>query len=157
MIDAKGIDWTDPKAKISRYFTVKEALYLHRWGRLANEGDGLTCHAKEQICILAAKMDLVRDFIGLPIRVHRWWSSVLYNEEVGGAKGSKHLCLGPWSAIDWDAVVDGTYGDIEESCRILRAALLPKLAEWGLRMENREGPWVHTDNAPVLYSRFFRP
>ena len=43
------IDWTKGTSKVSKYFTVYEAVTLHSWNRLANEGDGLTDDVKTQI------------------------------------------------------------------------------------------------------------
>lgn len=151
------IDWSNPDAKISKHFTVHEALFLHRWNRMATETDGLNDHVKAQILRMAEKMDLIRDFIGLPIRVHRWFSPRGYNAVVGGAKGSKHMCLGDHSAVDWDADVEGA-SSAGEACDILRASLAPKLEAWEIRMEKNPGaPWVHTDDAEVVLLRYFRP
>lgn len=159
MIDWRTIDWSNPDAKISRHFTVKEALWLHHWNRLANEADGLNDHVKAQILRMAEKMDVIRDFIGLPINVHDWYRPEKYNADprVKGAKRSKHMCLGDHSAVDWDAPVDGAASE-EEACDILRASLEPKLEPWEIRMEKNPGaPWVHTDNAEVVLLRYFRP
>jgi hypothetical protein len=158
MMDPRSVNWSDPKATISRHFTVREAIWLNGWGRLATSKDGLTDHVKAQICVFAEKMDAVREFIGSPIVVHRWWGPALYNAEVGGRQGSKHLSLGDWSACDFHANIPGCH-DVSDSCQHIRAILLPKLEEWGLRMEKNglDAPWVHLDNAPVLYTRYFKP
>lgn len=150
-----GLDWSDPDAQMSRHFTVREALWLNKWGRLANERDGLSEQVKTQILLLAGKMDLVRGILGLPINVHCWFRPVGYNALVGGAQGSKHLCLGPWSAVDFDACLPGS--DLEVSCARSRKILEPKLEELGLRMEKHDGPWIHLDSAPVVYARYFKP
>jgi hypothetical protein len=156
--DWRGVDWKNPADKISRHFTVREALWLKRWGRMASERDGLTDHVKERICIFAEKMDRVRDFLGYPILVHRWWGPALYNAEVGGKPASKHLSLGDWSACDFHAPMPGAF-DVEDCCTIASRLLLPKLEEFGLRMENNgaHATWLHLDDAPVLYARHFTP
>jgi hypothetical protein len=150
------IDWTDPHAMISRNFTVRDAIWLNKWGRLAGPGDNLTDHVKEQILLMGNTMDKVRDVLGLPINVHRWFSPAGYNALVGGKIGSKHMCLGHWSAVDFD--VSFRVHDLEDSCRQARQVLEPKLEGLGLRMERNDGgSWVHLDNAQVIHARYFKP
>lgn len=158
MNDPRLVDWSNPDEPISKYFTVREAIYLSRWGRLAREDDGLSGRVKFCLIAMAAKMDVVRDFIGLPIIVHRWYSPPGYNAVVGGSRYSRHMSLfGEHSAVDWHGKVDGAATQSEQ-CDILRAALEPKLEEWGLRMERLPGAhWVHLDDALVMRERYFRP
>ncbi len=133
-----------------------EALWLNKLGRLAYESDGLNSLVKEQICVLAEKLDLVREFIGRPMHVHSWYRPKGYNALVGGAKGSKHLSLGPWSAVDFHSDLPKEKS-VSASCATIRAAIEPRLEKWGLRCEDLDGPWVHLDSAPVVTRRFFKP
>lgn len=152
------IDWSDPQSPISKHFKVREAVWLPSWSRSATEADGLNDHVKAQIVTLANLMDGVHEFIGIPVIVHCWYRPTAYNAFVKGAESSSHQCLGDYSAIDWSASVESV-GSMRESCDVLKAALLPKLAEWGLRMENNGAgaPWIHLDTHPVISSRYFRP
>lgn len=157
MRDWRLINWKDTGYNVSRFFTVREAIYSSRLGRLMDERDGLTDHVKEQIVRLGDKLDLVHEFIGLPMIVHSWYRPFDLNKLVGGSKGSKHMCLGDYSAIDFHCHVQGTKSN-EEACDILRASLEPKLEEWGLRMEKLPGAdWIHLDSAEVVFLRYFRP
>lgn len=157
MIDWRSVNWGNPGANISKYFTVKEALWLNSdWNRLAYEGDGLDFHVKERICILAEKLDWVRDFLGRPMHVHSWYRPKGYNALVGGTRGSKHMSLGPWSAVDFHCDLPSTQS-VSEACATVRAAIEFKLGAWGLRMEDQDGPWVHLDDAPVISKRVFKP
>lgn len=151
-----SIDWSNPKAKISKHFTVHEALWLPSWS---------VYHApseleKASILQLASAMDRVRDFIGSPIRVHVWirpsslnspghpMHGQNYNAFVKGAPGSAHRY---GKGIDWSS--PGV------SCDDLRAKLLPKLEEFKLCMEDLPGSnWVHNDTfLPRKTGRFFKP
>lgn len=150
------VDWNDPKSKISKYFTVKEALWLPSWQVMHIPSD----EEKANILAHAEKMDLVREFLGAPMHVHCWIRPVLnnpqssyhgqdYNQLVHGAKGSVHIS---GSAVDYDAA-----GLV---CDDVRAKLEPKLEEFGLRMERMPGSnWVHNDSKEVLpgHDRFFNP
>jgi hypothetical protein len=151
------INWNDPKAKISKYFTVKEATLLPRWG---------ICHQpteteKAAILRLAAKMDRVREMLAVPISIHVWIRPKKvncpgsarhgqdYNFEVGGAKASAHTV---GSGVDWDAK--------GMTCDRVREMLKSKLADLGLCMEDTPGSnWVHTDDFPPRGNtgRFFKP
>jgi hypothetical protein len=158
------IDWTDPKCPISSYFTIKEAIWLPRWGRLASVGDGLTEDARSALVLMFQKMDTVREFLGKPIHVHVAYRSIAYNREIGGAPESCHVARREGgallAAVDWDAraLADDSLG---ESCDEVRSLLIPKLEQWGLRMEDNGplSPWIHLDTRPVLpgHSRFFKP
>lgn len=156
-MDWKTIDWTNPDATISRYFTVREALWLPAWKVLHIPSDA----EKAAIVEHAARMDLVRSFVSAPVRVHCWIRPAAlnnpasvhhgqdYNAAIGGAPKSEHR-LG--SATDYDV--------LGMECDEVRAALEPKLEEFGLRMERRPGSdWVHNDSGPVPSggNRFFWP
>ena len=41
------IDWTDENAQVTEHFSVRDALLLHSWNRLATEDDGADFDAFE--------------------------------------------------------------------------------------------------------------
>ncbi len=144
------IDWTAGICPVSRHFTVKELIYLPSWGRLALPEDGLDDAVKVSLMALAGAMDVVRDWLGLPIKVHVTYRPEAYNRAIGGASHSYHV-LG--MAMDWEP--EGiTPGEAIESILAHR-----KLEDWGMRMENN-GPlpsWVHLDLGAVTFARYFKP
>jgi hypothetical protein len=152
------INWSDPSCKISRYFTVKDAIFLPRWNRLATESDGLTEDAKAGLVDLFQKMDLVREFLGVAIWVHVSFRPIEYNELIGGANDSAHVARSIEvdekkvfiAAVDWSAHIFDHIG--ESDCDKIRELLRPRLVQFGLRMEENPpgSTWVHTDTRPVL-------
>lgn len=153
------IDWNDPKAKISKYFTVGEALYLPSWGVYHNPSE----EEKQSIIETAKKMDQIRDFIGYAIKVHCWirptkvncqenqYLGQDYNKFVGGATKSAHI---EGKAVDWSAIGYPSTSFCDE----LREKLLPQLQVFDIRMENHSGPWLHIDiRPPVNNNRYFKP
>jgi hypothetical protein len=168
MMNWKEIDWTDRNAMVSKYFSVREALYYPKWNRLANVfQDSLDDAAKEALKFLFDKMDIVREFIGSPILVHCAYRGTAYNHIDNGAEHSAHIArveqVGGTriliAAVDWSSDIgDDTPG---QACDTLRLALQPKLEELEMRMEdNGEGsPWIHLDTAlvPPGGHRFFKP
>jgi len=157
MLDPAKIDWADPKAKVGKYFTVKEALWLNQWQTMHLPSP------EEQLAIVqtAAKMDAIREIIGSAINVHCWIRPGKlnnpaslnhggdYNRLVRGAPRSAHK-LG--LAVDWSCK--------GRSCDEIRALLLPHLPVLKVRMENlpRSG-WVHIDLYPPFDGKnyFFKP
>lgn len=150
------IDWSDPKAPISKFFTVKEALYLPAWEAMHVPSE----EEKREILKTAQKMDLIREYLEQPISVHCWirpkcanvpkskWDKKNYNAFVGGAPGSAHP---EGKAVDWHAS--------KMTCAEIRQLLVPKLKDFDIRMEDVDGNWVHIDTrqpAPRK-SRFFKP
>lgn len=147
------VDWNNPASKVSKYFTVKEMTYLPSWK---------VCHLpseeeKVNLIKLANKMDQIREFLGRPINVHCAIRPILncpgnpnhgkdYNAYIGGAPKSGHR-LG--SACDFDC---------GENCDSTRAKLLPKLAEFGIRVEAlAASTWVHVDLMVPHPNRYFIP
>lgn len=158
----KDIKWDDPSGKVSRYFTVNEAIYLPRWGRLATADDGLNDDVKQALFkFLNEVMDPVRELLGKPIKVHVCYRPKKYNEEVKGATESAHMArndakFGLIAAIDFSC--DLSPGPIGQDCDAAKKILKPKLEELGARMEdNGQGAsWVHLDNrAPGPSGRYF--
>ena len=89
---AEDINWEDPDAKCSQFFTVREVILLHKWDRLATEADGLTLNVKRDlVSFLSSVMDPLREYFGKPIRVHCCYRPKAYNLEIGGAKSSCHM------------------------------------------------------------------
>lgn len=149
-----NIDWSNPKCKISKYFTVKEALFLPSWGIMHTPSE----EEKTNIIKLANKMDMVRELFNSAISVHCWIRPILnnpnskyhnqdYNAFVNGAKKSAHK-LG--KAIDFHIS--------NISCDDVRTTLISRLEEFGIRMENIPGgTWVHIDCDDVITERYFKP
>lgn len=150
------LDWNNPKSKISKYFTVSDALMLREWKRLANSDDGLTEEIKANILKTAAKMDAIREFLNKPILVKSWLRPPKYNVAIGGAAKSAHM---DGLAIDWWTDQNGDGQLNGDDCDELKKILMPKLREWGIRMEdNGKGArWIHIDLRPVKNLRFFKP
>lgn len=149
------IDWNDEKSPISKHFTVREALWLPTWGRLASESDGLDDRIRGEIARLANTLDLVRESMGNSVEVHCWYRPKEYNSLLNGAPHSAHMSLGPWSACDFH--VKGHDGI--DGCADMRAIIRPNLSALNLRMEDIVGPWIHLDSRPPLEGqpRFFKP
>jgi hypothetical protein len=146
----KNIDWTNLSFHLSRHFTVREALWLPKWNRLATEADGLTLEIKANLILLFDKLEVVRQFLGdRPINVHVTYRPKLYNKLIKGAANSAHLY---GKACDFD--VDGL------SCDEVRKLIVPKLEVWNMRCEKLDGAsWVHLDTRDVGSSgnRYFIP
>ncbi len=133
--------------QVSKYFTVNDCLYLPHWNRNAIEADGLTNSVKGNLIILCNRLDVVRDFLNMPMTTTVCYRPAAYNAQIGGAKNSQHI-LG--SAMDFTCA--------QLNADEVRKLLEPKLEEWGLRMENLPGSnWVHLDQGPVITNRFFKP
>lgn len=143
------MDWTNPKDKIAQYFTIKEALFLPTWNRMASTSDGLNDKYKSNLLKTFTIMDKIRVFLGQPIIVNVAYRPPVYNQLIGGAKKSAHMF---GLAVDFH--VPGM------SCDEVRKKLLPKLAEFRIRMEDLPGSnWVHIDArfVPPGGLRFFKP
>ena len=150
------INWDDPESMISNHFKVKEALTLPSWQIMHIPSD----EEKANIAKQAQNMDLVRDFLGVPLVVHCWIRPLLnnpasdhngenYNQLVGGGSHSAHIS---GFATDFHAVgID---------CDTVRSMLEPKLEEFGMKMERNPGSnWVHLGSDDLLpgHSRYFNP
>lgn len=136
---------------ISKYFSLKEAIYLPQWKRLATIEDGLTDEVKANLTSLFTKMDTIREHFNVPITVHVAFRPTEYNKLVGGAPNSSHLY---GMAVDFHVK--------NKSCDDVRAEILKKdlLKSLNMRMENLPGSsWVHLDIKPVTDEarRYFKP
>lgn len=152
------IEWANPASHITEHFTVRDALWLNQWGRLADRGDGLTDEIKTNIVKTAGWLETVRAIIRRPILVRSWYRPRSYNVAIGGAKFSQHM---EGNAVDWWTDADGDGDQDGADCDALKSMLMPHLVRLGLRMEDN-GPgarWVHLDDKAVARGgrRFFKP
>ena len=144
------MDWTNSNEKISPHFTVKDALWLPSWNRLANEADGLTDDVKANLLdFFSNYMEKVRDALG-PIIVHVSYRPAAYNKLIGGAMHSAHS---DGKACDFHCANQGIN---ESKDIILKLDLLEKLQ---LRMEKNTPTWLHIDCRELKPggNRFFLP
>lgn len=79
------IIWTDPKQKISKYFSVIEVT----------KGDPKRIPTNQahiaNILRLAKELDEIREAWGAPIGVTSWYRPIPVNRAIGGAKNSQHI------------------------------------------------------------------
>jgi hypothetical protein len=155
--DLPQIDWSDLEAPISKFFKVKDALYLHSWNiyHIPSEEE------KKEIVSFAATLDTIVERFG-EINIHCWirptkvncsdpkYQGKDYNKEKKGSSVSGHIKgkAADFNFVDQEGV---------EACAKMRAKLQPWLEPLGLRMEDIVGPWIHLDNKPVVGKRFFKP
>lgn len=143
------MNWSNPTDKVAKYFTVKEALFLPTWNRLANEEDGLNDKVKVSLIKTFAILDKVRELFNKPVIVHVAYRPAPYNALVKGAKRSAHI---------FGLAVDFHVAGI--SCDEARRILASKLEEFKIRMEDLPGSsWVHIDTRVVYRGcpRLFKP
>lgn len=154
-----NIDWEDKGSYISDNFTVHEATWLPSL-RIYHQP---SYQEKTNILKMAQKMELIRTVFDKPIIVHGWgrptyvncpgseYHGIDYNAYVGStADESAHITF---QAVDYHVAGMGAVN----GCAKVRAALLPRLEEFGIRMEDLTSAWVHNDNYPVKHKRFFKP
>lgn len=137
------IDWTNPDDKISRRFTVREALLLPSWGVLHVPSE----EEKANILKMAAIMDIVRDRLGKPIKVHCWIRPTSANCPGSPHDGGNYnLAAGSKALRSAHIIGKAVDFDIGDNCDNVRAVLAPMLEELGLRQEDAPGTnWVHLD------------
>lgn len=124
-------------------FCWGEAVYLPDWRIHAFP----TRDVRVNIHIFAPKVQLVREFLGVPMTIINWWRPPEYNTHIGGATLSQHMY---GKAIDFKCK--------DMSADEVRSTLEPRLEQFGLRMENLPGSdWVHIDDGIVNYQRYFKP
>ena len=142
----ENVNWAMPDAKISKYFTVREALWLNSWNKMALPD----AEQRKNIYRMALKMDEIREFIGVPLYITSWLRPSEYNAHIGGSKRSYHM---KGLAVDFVSK--------RMSAEDMRQKLLPKLKALGIRMEDNKhigkGNWVHVDLGKVRLKRFFKP
>ncbi len=131
----RQVNITNPSEHIADHFTVKEAIWLPQWNRLAKEADGLNRDVQRNLLRTFDKMDTIRHFFNRPIIVHSGFRSKAYNQHIGGAPKSAHV-----EGLACDFHVDGL------PCDIVRLILKTKVEEFGVRLEWKPGSnWVHLD------------
>jgi uncharacterized protein YcbK (DUF882 family) len=80
------IDWNNPNAKVSNFFTVGEVTQGDR-RRIPTAGS----QVEKNIIRLAAELDKIRQKWGRPIGVTSWYRPTAVNAEVGGVSNSQHI------------------------------------------------------------------
>lgn len=140
------IDWTNPKSQVTQHFNVADACELHMWKRLATPADGLN---PDKLIVLCQKMEQIRTYLGCPVNVHCMFRSPAYNKQIGAPSNDVHSQN---MACDFDCLPHLTCDQVKEK-------LLPKLEEFGIRMENNGhgASWVHIDTHSVIFKRYFKP
>ena len=118
----------NPNEHITDHFTVREAIWLPSWERLATESDGLTRAVQHNLLTTFHKLDIIRKYFNRPIIVHCAYRPHKYNKEIGGAERSSHV---EGKAVDFHVK--------NLPCDIVRLVIHPKLEEWGLRLEWNPG------------------
>lgn len=161
------IDWNDPSCKISKYFTVKEAIYIPGWKRLADQSDGFGSDQQDALVDFFKRMDLVREYLAVPIIIHCAFRPPVYNSLIPyAAPESAHMARNLArangrpilvAAADWHPKYPEL--SIPDGVAKAEALLVPKLEEFKLRMEKNRKTWIHTDSRPVPKggNRYFSP
>lgn len=80
------IDWNNPKAKISEYFTVWEVTKSDP-RRIPRSGS----EVEREIFKLAIELDKIRKEWGSPILISSWYRPPAVNQAVGGVSNSQHI------------------------------------------------------------------
>lgn len=154
-----SLDWSNPESQISAHFTVHDATYLPSWGVYHTPSD----QEKENILALAAKLELVRAYLGNnDVNVNCWirptivvcenprYNGKNYNQLIGGAQNSAHI-----SGMACDFTVSRI------TCDDARFLLEDQLDILQMRMEKKPGSsWVHLDIRQPAYPdgrRYFTP
>ena len=131
----------------SIYFKWREVLWCPSW-------DVYVWPNKSQyynLRLFIKKCDRVRGFLKKPMIVTSGLRPREYNKQIKGARFSQHI---KGNAIDF--YVKGYEGIKRTS--LIRNKLKYKLNEFGIRMEDIDGDWIHIDGAePGRTGRFFKP
>jgi len=159
MTDFASVNWSNPSCPVSKYFLVREVLWLPSDDRMATPNDwapGMWDEVVRNAHQFAnEKMDAVREWRKTPIGVHEWCRPPAYNTKIGGARNSAHI---EGIACDFDFGKQNCAFDIQA----IRDACI--LASMGLRMENNSvkcngaPAWIHLDSRePGPAGRYFLP
>ena len=141
------IDWTDATVQVTDHFTVKDALFLHSWGRLATEADGANF---DTILATMQMLEQVRLVLDCPVTVHCTFRSQAYNHSQNITPVADVHSQG--LAVDFDTNDTMSTDDV-------KTKLMPVLESMGIRMEDNGAgaSWVHVDRHAVGHARFFKP
>ena len=146
------------------HFSWREALWLPSWNRAATEDDGLTQEILDNLKNTFKKMDKVREYFGKSISVHVSLRPMKYHKELYAKQNAdrKRNGLEPLKVPMGSAHLSGMGVDFHVKgmkCAVARQKILDdgKLEEWGMRMEDIQGEWIHLDTKPVISKRFFKP
>ncbi len=154
---SRPLNWTDPNTRLSRFFTVHEALWLPSWQIYHIPSD----EEKDSIIEFAKKMDVVRGYYGIPINIHCWIRPASVNNNESSYHGMNYNIAAHSTAKNSPHItgraVDFHFQNFSgpSGCSEMKARLTPHLDEWGLRMEDNTGAWIHLDNFPVGVNRVF--
>ena len=142
------IDWTDPTARVTDHFTVKDCLWLHSWNRLATEDDGVDL---DKILATAQMMETIRAALGCPINVHCMFRSKAYNIE-------QQILLPTGADVHSMSIACDFDCNSTMSIQEVKDKLESQLEDLGIRMERGTTTWVHCDSrAPGPSGRYFTP
>lgn len=111
------------------------------WGELAcNDGTPVPPEHRDNAKRIAALVQVVRDFYGLPVDINSGFRTITYNAKVGGEPGSKHLSA---SAIDFN--IRGIPApDVRKTIDgLIRLGLIPNTVGIGAYAE-----FTHLDSGP---------
>ena len=180
------IDWSDPKCPISKYFTVHDALYLKSWGvyhiPTGSEIRGILSLAPIMDEVWEAFGEIERHCWIRPLKAHFKGNLTIklnkkdpkyqmkkqalidlnYNAFIGSTAPSGAHPLGRGLDFNFKYFEGKEFNTLKdkekiEACRQMRLKLIPVLEKLGLRLENIVGTWLHLDNMPVKFNRFFKP
>lgn len=149
MVKSKNqVNWANPKEKISKYFTVGEALWLPR----IKSYHIPTEEEKQNILDIAEKLDVIRELWGKPMTVSSWIRPESYNRSIGGAGKSAHIDGRAVDIRDPDGLLDAFCEGLDMG---------GKLKELGLWVEHKDATagWTHFDtkNRGNRKSNIFKP
>lgn len=129
------VDWSDEKCPITEHFTVKDALFLHAWGKLACiDKDGVLLH---RIVTLCQKLEQIRTLLNdTPMNVHSMFRSIAYNRDqnINPVNDVHSQSV----AADFDCLPRYSIEQVKERLR-------PSLVKLNIRMERNTPTWVHVD------------
>lgn len=125
-------------AKISMFFTGREVTYSATAEKFKLDNTPTNSHWKN-VLETAAKLDQVRELLGVPFNVNSWYRGEQLNTKVGGSKTSDH-CKG--FAVD---ITTKTIPSYELAHSLVRACETLGLSWDQIIFEQT---WVHISFAP---------
>lgn len=128
---------------LSKYFTWHEATFSETAARLGIDNTP-SAAIQQNIKLSAARMDKVRELLGVPVTPNSWYRALELNRAVGGDPASDHP--EGW-AIDFNA---RRFGPASDVFAFLRPKMTDLLVDQ-LILEYPESPsggWVHISFRP---------